>query len=369
MLTNLLTLLMKLRFWAVLLINGGAEIDKISLSADSEDATIIGGAGNDSIYTNGKGNLIQYAAGDGNDSVVGFGGDDSIQITSGTISKTVKSGNNMVFAVGSSSITVKDGAKMDLQIANNVITSVEPPKPITLSATADKYTNTDVAATIYAVAGNDTITNSGASALIDGGAGADKLTNYADEVTLLGGAGKDTIKTEGNSIWVDGGADDDVISLGSDVINATVIGGKGNDKIYGNENAVLYQYANGDGNDYIYGFTKNDTLHLTSGTVSSVSTDGTNAILKIGSSYVTLGSAGLVNVGTDGNITVIDITPVIPSSISLSAAGTTMNVSTKFTGKTIDVTKWRGTDEVIRINASVLSSGVEIIGNGNDNSI
>ncbi|MBR5914543.1 MAG: hypothetical protein IKZ58_09305 [Selenomonadaceae bacterium] len=533
-------------------IDGGADADKISLSSDAEEATIVGGKGDDTIYLNGNSNVVQYASGDGKDVIVGFGEKDSIQITSGSVSKSVKSGDNMVFAIGSSSITVKDGASMNLQIVDNVIATLEGPVAKTLSSGVDKYNNTDAAATIYAVAGNDVITNTGEAAYIDlgdgsdkltnesanevtviggkgkdtietggndgyidggaeadnitlsgtatnntivggkgddkiysnangnifvyedgdgkdviygfggadslkidsdfnsvksgsnlivtvgsgavtlagladskfsvkdgvitvssgpvpivgtekadtitneddeatikalggddviensgksvfiyGGAGADKITNTGNEVAISGEAGNDTIETEGNSIFVDGGAGADVISLGSDVENATVIGGAGDDKIYGNSNAVLYQYAAGDGKDIIYGFTTNDTLQLTSGSISSVTSDGNNAILKIGSSLVTLGGAGadVINVWVDGSITQINPDIVLPEGVSLNAAGTTMTVDTKFKGTTINVPKWTGTDEVIRINASVLSAGVEIIGNGIDNSI
>ncbi len=283
-------------------IDGGTGNDTISLGANSENNTLVGGNGNDTIYTNGKGNLIQYTAEDGKDIIEGFGGNDSIQITSGTISKLVKNGNNMVFGIGTGSITVKDGATMNWQIADNVITSLYVPEPITLKSSADKYTNTDAEATIFAVGGNDSVTNSGVSAYIDGGAGADKLINSANEVTLLGGAGKDTILSSGNNVFINGGADADKISLGNNVENNTLLGGAGNDTIYTNGKGNLIQYASGDGKDSIIGFGGDDSIQITSGTISKSVKSGNNIIFGVGSGSITVKDGATMNLKITDNV-------------------------------------------------------------------
>ena len=277
----------------------------------------------------------------------------------------------MIFAVGSSSITVKDIAslKSNLQVSKNLIEWQHAPEPITLTTTT--YNNESEEATIYGTSKAESVTNSGASSYINLGGGADKLTNTADEVTIIGGAGKDIITSGGKSISINGGADADKISLESNAEDATIAGGTGNDTIYTNGNGNLIQYATGDGNDVIVGFTTNDTLQLTSGNYSFTFTDGKNGILKIGDDLVTLGGAGasIVKVAVGGSIKKINFANAIPVGVSLSSAGTSMTVSKDFTGNVIDLTKWAGTENVKNVNASALSKGVSIIGNSIDNSI
>ena len=262
-------------------LDGGKGNDKISLSSDSKNNTLVGGKGNDTIYTNGKGNLIQYATGDGKDTIVGFGYDDSIQITSGTISKSVKSGSNMIFGVGSGSIIIKDGATMNLQIADNVITSLYVPEPRTLSSGADKYNNTDADATIYAVAGNDTITNTS------------------------------------NNCYIDGGVGNDRISLSPDSENNTLLGGKGNDTIYTNGEGNLIQYASGDGKDVIFGFSGDDSIQITEGSVSKTVKSGKDLVLGVGSGSITVKDGATMNWQIADNV----ITSLYaPESITLSSS-------------------------------------------------
>ena len=70
--------------------------------------------------------MIQYASGGGKDTIIGFSGNDSIQITSGTISKSVQSGVNVLVTVGSGTanvITIKNTKLSNIEIEDNVITS------------------------------------------------------------------------------------------------------------------------------------------------------------------------------------------------------------------------------------------------------
>ncbi|MBQ6005783.1 MAG: hypothetical protein IJL14_06015 [Selenomonadaceae bacterium] len=89
-------------------INGGAKADTITAGAG--DDTLEGGTGNDELY-GGEGNdTFIYNSGDGKDVINDYEAGDVIRINSGTVSGTVNfSGNDVIFNIGSGSITVKDG--------------------------------------------------------------------------------------------------------------------------------------------------------------------------------------------------------------------------------------------------------------------
>ena len=86
-----------------------------------------GGAGADTIYTNGSGNVIEYATGEGRDVIFGFGGSDSVQITDGEISKYSQSGSNVLVTVGSSSsvLTLKNVQLANLAFEDNMIIAAQ----------------------------------------------------------------------------------------------------------------------------------------------------------------------------------------------------------------------------------------------------
>lgn len=87
---------------------GNAGNDK--LYGDDGADTLSGGKGNDTM-TGGKGkDVFVYAKGDGNDTITDYtAGQDKIKISSGSISKTKVSGKDVIFTVGTGSITVKNG--------------------------------------------------------------------------------------------------------------------------------------------------------------------------------------------------------------------------------------------------------------------
>ncbi len=288
------------------MLDGGAGADFISLGADVTGNTIHGGAGHDTIYTNGKGNLIQYASGDGNDFIYGFGGDDSIEITSGSIRYSIQSGANVVFYIdGSSSntITIRDVDNYDLSVKDNVITGVHwAPPPLTPYADNATFDYDNVS--LYAIGGNDTVENSGNYVYISGGAGNDRLINSGEEVTLSGDAGNDTLVSSGNNGVLDGGAGKDLISLGSEVSGNTISAGAGNDTIYTNGAGNLIQYSGG--KDVVVGFGESDSIEFT-GSVSRILQSGLNVIIYVGSgttNSITLKNISLNNLSLeDGVIT------------------------------------------------------------------
>ena len=87
-------------------IKGGNGADTIS--GGNGNDTLTGGKGNDVfIYSNGKDVITDYAAGD------------SIKIESGRISKTTYSGKNVIFTIGSGSLTVKNGKGKNISVTDS----------------------------------------------------------------------------------------------------------------------------------------------------------------------------------------------------------------------------------------------------------
>lgn len=157
---------------------------------------------------------------------------------------------------------------------------------------------------------DDSISNDyGDNVTINAGAGSDTIYNgYVNYVSVSGGADNDSI--ENVSVWhgaIDGGTGDDTIiasyrafgdsingGAGSDKISIssstdyyngtnTIVGGYGNDTIYGNTNATIgniYQYTAGDGNDVINSYSSLDTLQIGGGTGTYSSVVSGNNIIS-----------------------------------------------------------------------------------------
>ena len=81
------------------------------MSSGSYGNTVSGGTGNDTVSLGGGtsyGRVLQYASDDGNDIIIGFNSNDTLKITSGSVSSSVTSGNNLIVNIGSGSITFMD---------------------------------------------------------------------------------------------------------------------------------------------------------------------------------------------------------------------------------------------------------------------
>ncbi len=106
-------------------IDGGAGADTIfggdgndSIFGGTGNDSIFGGTGNDSIFggtgndtlTGGNGaDTFVYASGGGKDVITDYSSGDKIRITSGSISRTSYSGKDVIFKIGSGTLTVKNG--------------------------------------------------------------------------------------------------------------------------------------------------------------------------------------------------------------------------------------------------------------------
>ena len=252
------------------LVNGGAGNDLITVNSGATGVTVNGGAGNDYIDAkNEAANTYIYGEGDGNDTIHGFHAGDTIQITAGFVdtNKAALSGNDFIIPVGKGTITLSDldSAIETITIidAKGETVSIAVPKTMTGTKKADNLANVKSGASegspfvIDALAGNDSITNSGSNVSISGGAGADLITlsSGTDYVTVNGGAGNDIVTIQGS------------------------------DKHH------LFEYASGDGNDVIYGLGANDTIKITSGSISSAEFSGSDYVLTVGKGTITLKDA------------------------------------------------------------------------------
>ena len=93
---------------------GGSKAD-ILIGGSGKD-TLSGGAGNDKL-TGGAGNdVFIYSA--GKDTITDYAAGDKIKISSGAISQTTYSGSNVVFKIGSGTLTVNDGKGKKITITD-----------------------------------------------------------------------------------------------------------------------------------------------------------------------------------------------------------------------------------------------------------
>lgn len=287
-------------------ISGNAKANVITAGKNND--SILGNNGNDKLYGNagndklygGKGNDSLFG-GKGNDTLWGGSGNDvfiyeagkdviadfdsahdKIKIAKGKISKTTLSGSNVVFSIGTGSLTVKNAKGKSISLIDSAgktsstvvgaqaLTNDSKSK-VTLAddmsfADASKrtkaiqITGNSLANSISGSSKNDSIYGGSGNDSILGNAGNDKLYGEAGNDKLLGGKGND-------SLW----------------------GGKGNDSLWGDSGNDTFLYSKGDGKDVIFGFDNNDTLTLDNLQFSSASYSKKNqaVTLKFDSGSIT----------------------------------------------------------------------------------
>ena len=192
----------------------------------------------------------------------GSANDDSIRNFGSSISIAGNSGNDYLYNEGNNTtkVTLSGGAGNDTLENNSASTTLDG------GAGNDSINNIGSNVSINAGAGDDSIFNGDNDVKIIGGEGSDSISNIGDEVSISGGAGNNSIKNEGSNVTIGGGADNDTVE---------------------NSGAnVLFQYAGG--NDVISGFNDTSTLQLTSGSITSAYSNGTDAFLTVGKSTITL---------------------------------------------------------------------------------
>ena len=123
-------------------VDGGTGNDTIK-AYYGDNLSLKGGYGNDLVsLSGGAACIIQYSNGDGYDTVIGFNGNDTLNISGNYTRETV--GSNVVFNVGSGSITLKDAANTTINIDTNYFAGND-----------EFWGNADVDDFIHSSGGND----------------------------------------------------------------------------------------------------------------------------------------------------------------------------------------------------------------------
>ena len=242
-------------------IDGGAGNDYIE-NISGTSVTMTGGAGDDTLVGSSTLEVFQIDANGGNDLIKNFSTDrysyDMIQIVDGTLSSCYIDDDDLIVEVrdekqnvgsvrlnnitnGSIRIINPDGSRTSVA-ASNYIPNYYSYRPVSGSENNDYFYNTYSYVTINAGDGDDRVFNSGSNSSVNGGGGNDSIYGSQSGSTIIGGKGSDTIQA-------------------------------------GNRN--LIQYASGDGNDLIRNFGTNDTLQITSGSVSTHYSSGNDYIIGI----------------------------------------------------------------------------------------
>ena len=318
-------------------IGGGAGNDVIILSDTAVGNTVVAGTGNDKIYYTGSiedgGNIYQFGTADGINTIYGFTASDKLQFVDSTGNikasdtteiKIDRTDEGQVVTYRNTTIILKNyggigGAGSDIDGGLEFTAEVLYSDNSVSSAT--RVTDLKILGTT----GNDT-----GDKAIKNLVSLYAATGSSDSYHIEARAGNDSIINDGSFVTIDGGLGNDTISLvgsSNDNSKATankIIGGKGNDVIYGNDaGGHVYVYNSGDGNDTIYGFNVAEDSISIGAEYSTVLTSngfmikvGTGSILVKGEeedgSYKNLAGGDVLNlIKSDGN----SDTVVVPNQI------------------------------------------------------
>jgi Ca2+-binding RTX toxin-like protein len=238
---------------------------------DGNDAIIPGDAPNDDRINAGDGDDTIFA-GEGNDTIFAGSGDDQVYGGDGFETIDGGEGDDSIFGgFGQELVYGGDGDDYIDTRGPNPLPDIDYP-----GLYAADLDPTDDLDTVYGGAGNDTIFTGDDADRIFGRDGNDYIDGGFDDDSLYGNSGFDTIiGSEGND-YIDGGRGDDLIFGGldrsfPDAINIpdetdlrpgnngdSIVGGYGNDTIYGMDDADTISGDQGD--DLIYGGVDNDSL-------------------------------------------------------------------------------------------------------------
>ncbi len=130
---------------AVTKVNAAALTSGVNIIGDSANNSLKGGKGKDTLY-GGAGNdtLIGgtgddvFVYGGGKDVITDYSAGDKIQIESGTISNTSVSGSNVIFKIGSGTLTVKNGKNKNITVVDSEGNETTQKYPV-LASSADLF--------------------------------------------------------------------------------------------------------------------------------------------------------------------------------------------------------------------------------------
>ena len=375
------------------------------------NATINGRGGNDTIVGSALyGERFQFAADGGNDLVTNFGTNDTLQITSGSISSTTKSGNDLVVNVSGNSqrgsITLKNVGNYNFIRNDNVLT-VDAVNNITnrndgvkVTGTSDRdiIVNSGANVTVQAGGGDDTLEGSNFGEVFAFGAieGNDIITNFGDNDTLKitsGSISGGTISGDDYIVTVESGNSSGTVTLlnaaekkwiqtdtelkvnvETEMVNTedgvkfngtnnpdyivntgervTIQPNGGNDTIIGSdEYGEVYAISSADGYNLIRNFGENDTLKVTAGNINTITTVGNDLVVSLkGSKYngaVTLGGAAKYSMVRNGRTISFDpISYVSNSEDGVKVTGTNGRNMILNSGENVTIEGKAGNDTI-----------------------
>ncbi|SDC32346.1 Hemolysin-type calcium-binding repeat-containing protein [Succiniclasticum ruminis] len=337
----------------------GNDQDNIIFSGKS-GGTINGGIGNDTLSGGAGKDIFVYANGDGDDIIKNYiKGQDSLELSNGSISNTTLSGANVVFAIGTGSVTIENGSGKTISIKDSrgsyTVSDTDIELGSDFSGTLDACTYLTTVTMIDArnaedivnITGNsqDNIIHSGKSGgIFDGGSGNDTLYGSVGSDMLIGGTGKDQLHGLSGNDTLIGGDGDDI--LYGDYGNDTLTGGAGDD---------IFVYRIGDGDDIIKDYTeKQDILGLTNGSISNTILSGNDIVFMIGTGSITIEN------GSNKTVEVLD------SRGTYKVSSTAITLVPGFTGD-MDANAYLETVTTIDCRGSF--KAINIVGNTQDNII
>ena len=209
--------------------------------------------------------IFYYKAGSGNQTIVGYDGKDSIVTSTDTsVTNAAIKNNNVVFAIGNSSLTVKDGASNRLNI---------------VGYGAQEYGEKSIEVENL---DGDTV----------------NATLNTSVVTIDGAASRTT------SVYLIGNKNNNKI-LGTEKVSSTLHGGTGNDTLTGGNTSDTFVYSSGKDvitnyNGYAAwstveaeksGSTDTDVIYLSGVQLGSHSISGTDVVFTLGSGSLTVKDA------------------------------------------------------------------------------
>jgi Ca2+-binding RTX toxin-like protein len=372
-------------------ITGGDGNDRL-IGGDGND-TIIGGRGSD-VMLGGAGNdTFVWNPGDGSDTIEGQGGVDTMQFNGANVAEKIDlsaNGTHLLFTRDVANITMDvNGVE---QVNFTAKGGADTINVHDLSRTDVTQVNLDLAGT----PGTGTGDGAADTVIVNGTAGADTVqiagsgTSFAvtglhatvsvqgseganDQLVVNALGGNDSITASGLAagvvqLTVDGGAGNDRISgsAGNDML----IGGDGNDQIFGGrgDDVALMGAGNdtftwnpGDGSDTVEGQGGVDTLQFNGANVAEkidLSANGSRLRFTRDVANITMDMAGVENVnfaalGGADTITVNDLTGTDVANVNLDLAG----VAGSATGD--------GAADTVIVNGTAAADNITVSGNSN----
>ena len=237
-------------------------------AGDFGKTTIIGGAGDDELYSasqNSLGNETTYVynLGDGNDIIHTGINDDYIQFGDGITKDSV-----MFTAVGYDLLITFKNSDGSIIIKDNF-----DHRPFSLIKFADgstyDFNQVNSLLALHGTEGDDTIQGSSEGEVIYAYGGNDNIDAGQGDDLIYAGDGDDTINAGYGDDVVYGGNGNDTIYAG-DFGKTTIIGGAGDDELYSasqnsRSNETTYVYNLGDGNDIIHTGVNDDYIQFGDG--------------------------------------------------------------------------------------------------------